>query len=82
MEEDTTLRQSDLRGILESSGAKVSDINIDDELELKAENLTEDKYIIETDGIKIIVKKDYISSIKEREVRYYKKPYYSFYNLF
>lgn len=68
LEEDTTLRQSDLRGILESSGAKVSDINIDDELELKAENLTEDKYIIETDGIKIIVKKDYISSIKEREV--------------
>lgn len=67
-EDDTTLRESDLRGILESSGAKLSDIKIDEEIELKAENLAEDRYIIETDGIKIIVKKDFISSIKEREV--------------
>lgn len=67
-EEDTTLRGSDIKSILESSGAKTTDLNIDEDIQLKAENLAEDKYIIETDGIKIIVKKDFISSIKEKEV--------------
>lgn len=67
-EDDTSLRKSEIKAILQAAGADVSAINIDEDIELKAENLTEDKYVIETDGIKIIVKKDYISNIKEKEV--------------